>query len=252
MKWHRQFWEEPQAQAEFDYWTKVPTWSPEEIVALSLSKDPRFVSSEKFVQSTRGTVFSATYFERLEIVQRHQAAGELDDRTRSTRVIEWAEEYDFPMPNALVERVQQLEQKRMKKRNTQVGTLSASAIEATASVLQALPDHVTEAVNATSEPGDSPGHSFEAPTPPSAPTELEILDPNEQPLHPKQRKTLLILVGAMVLSSYRYKPGSDMGALTHTLETQLIKLGVPLHKDTIRGFVRAGLDMLAENQSKKK
>lgn len=252
MKWHRQFWEEPQAKADFIHWAKVPDWSLEEIVALSLKKDPRAVSSDKFVHGTRGTTFSAAYFERLDLVQRHHAAGNLDDRTRTTKVIEWAEEYDFALPEELVERVQQLEQKRMKKRNMPGDTIAASTPEEATSVPQPLPDHITEAVNATSEPGDRQDHPIDAPSLPSTPKELEILDPDEQPLHPKQRKTLLILIGAMVLKSYRYKPGSDMGTLMRTLETQLNDLGVPLHKDTIRNVVRSGLGMLEENQSKKK
>lgn len=252
MQWHRQFWEEPQTKAEFEYWTKMPTWSLEEIVALSLGKCPYFVSSDKFVHGTRGTDFSTAYFSRLEIVQRHYADGELSERTRPTRVVEWALEYDFPMPKELVERVQQMELRRMEKRNTQFGTIGAETIQHIASVQNPVVDGVTEESNATSKPSDTPDLPIEGPDLPSTSKESEAVDPNEQPLHPKHRKTLLTLIGVMVLKSYRYKIGSDLGALTHTLESQLIDLGIQMHKDTIRNYVRSALAMVEENQAKRK
>ena len=243
------FFEEPHAMAEFKYWVLQPDWSLEEIVALSLGKDPRVVSDDKFVHGTRGTEFSAAYSTRLKTVVRHHAAGELKERTRPAKVIEWAEEFDFPLPQELVELVRQLQQKRMRKRNPLAATIEASAPEHAVAAPQPLSIHHAESENIPREPGKTSDAPTEALSDQSAANEPEILDPEEQPFHPKHRKTLLILVAAMVIKSYRYKSGMDMGALTRTIEAHLDDLGVQMHRDTIRNCVRSGIKMLEGNCS---
>lgn len=115
MGWPSHFYDDPTAVADVDYWSKMPEWSLEEIVALSLGKDPRVVSSDKFVHGTRGTEFSAAYFTRLEIVGRNHLANQLGDSTPPIKVIEWANVIEFSFPTELIEAVRLVDQRRRGK-----------------------------------------------------------------------------------------------------------------------------------------
>jgi hypothetical protein len=165
-------------------------------------------------------------------------------------VIEWAEKYEFPLPQELIELVRQLQQKRMRKRNPPAATIEPSAPQQAVAGPQPLSTGAAEPKNIPGEPGMTSNTPLEAPSDQSAANEPEILDPEEQPLHPKHRKTLLLLIATMAIKSYRYKVGTDMGALTRTIEAHLLDLGVQLHKDTIRNCVRSGIAILEENRSK--
>ncbi|MCZ8261153.1 MAG: hypothetical protein O9333_13605 [Beijerinckiaceae bacterium] len=269
MKWHRRFWEEPQAQAEFDYWTKVPAWSPEEIVALSLSKDPRFVSSEKFVQSTRGTEFSATYFERLEIVQRHQAAGELDDRTRSTRVIEWAEEYDFALPQELVEMVRKVAERRAKK--LLITNLPSTAVTERALVEEAVWREVQTRPADMPQNVDDPGNTVEdnMPTPePSesgirmatnahgSPSKMVKKTPasahaeNPDLLGIREQKNMQIMLAVIAIKMFQFDRNAPRNGAIQKVIKHLKAYGVPLSKGTVLKNLRAAAHVMEERLEK--
>lgn len=232
-----QFWEEPHAQADFSHWAKIPAWSLEEIVALSLNKDPRFVSSDKFVQSTRGTEFSATYFQQLEIVQRHHAAGDLDDRTRTTKVIEWAEEYDFALPQELVERVRDLEERRVKKRELPQQEPTMPAPE--------KPVHEAAVITMSEPPLES-----QRPDKAEASSERQLAvgkkakgTSDERP-NKRQLDNLQSLLAVMAISKFQYDPNAAKSPVPQMLAKLLKRYGVSIGAQTIRNHIKDGIDLL--------
>lgn len=227
MQWHRQFWEEPQTKAEFEYWTKMPTWSLEEIVALSLGKSPYFVSSEKFVHGTRGTDFSTAYFSRLEIVQRHHADGELSERTRPTRVIEWALEYDFPMPEELVERVQQMEKRRMEKR---VPPEREPAVSAREQPFQ----EATDVKKNETQPDQQITQAEDASPERQLAIKKAANETGESLPGKRQLDNLRALLAVMAISKFQYDPNAEKSPVPQKLARLLERHGVTVGPQTIR------------------
>lgn len=242
MIWHRQFFEEPQTNAEFAYWAKMPDWSVEEIAALSLGKDPRFVSSKKFVHGTRGTEFSAIYRSQLKLAQSHRASGRLGRRTCPVQVIEWAEAYDFLLPNDLVDLVRKLEARRTKKRELLQQVLTISAPEQSPHEVDALQ---------SSEP--LPDKQSAEPTAEALEIDFAASENPEKIRLTSQAKrqlaNLRALLAAMAISKYNYNP-EVKSEVPEILANLLDKKGVQLGAETIRIHLKAGSNLLLKARAK--
>lgn len=242
MKWHRQFWEEPQAQADFDYWIKVPAWSPEEIVALSLGKDPRFVSSEKFVPSTRGTDFSAAYFERLDFVGRHRDSGDLDDNTRVPKIFQWAKAYVFEFPQELIKRVRKLEDRLMKGRHAHGSTPDPVPLQPSAVDASEAPE-IVSSENVRIAPDPAEGVAAEAPAVPKR---------SEKLLDLREQQNLQLMLAAMAIKSYKFDRHAAKNDATQKIVKHLSDLGVSISKGTVVKHVRLAIDLLDEKADRVK
>ena len=102
------FFNQPYAAANFEYWSKMSYWTMDEAIALSLGKDPKFVTLSK-VQSYRGySPFIAKYNANREQVTRAKTMGQLWDSTIPNIFITWAERMRFELPVELVNNVKSL------------------------------------------------------------------------------------------------------------------------------------------------
>lgn len=238
------FFDEPQTKADFDYWSKVPNWSLEEIVAVSLGKDPRFVSTEKFGHGTRGNEFSAAYFERLDIVHHHRADGELEEKTSSTRVIAWAEEHDFPLPQELVDLVRQLRDRRMKKHGGADAEPAKPDRSASASDPAARATDKQEARFQQSEPAEFAGNG-------ELPISKGPKKKADRQLLKRERETLQALLAAMAIAKYQYNPDQLKSKTPQMLVKLLKNRGLTIGAQTVRNHLKDGADLLPKRRPEK-
>lgn len=235
------FYEQPHAKAEFQYWVTQPDWGLEDIVALSLSKDPRIVCSDKFVHGTRGTEFSTAYFTRLETVERHHSAGELDTRTRPSKVIEWAEEYDFSLPQELIELVRNLEERRMEKHKIFAAAPAAPMPPAS-----------------TDEPAESPVNGQEAGSPKRDASKLANDDQLaiskrskkdvDRRLLTRERETLQALLAAIAIAKYQYNSDDAKSKVPQLVVKLLKNHGLTISAQTIRNHLKDGAELLPKRR----
>jgi hypothetical protein len=239
MNWYRRFWEEPLAQADFSYWAKVPAWSLEEIVALLLGKDPRLDVVHAYGESPHGIEFSCTHDTLVEIVLRHQAAGELDVLTRSTKVIEWAEKYDFAMPQGLIESVLDREVRWVKKRelSKQWPTVPELEKPADGPATVRMNEHPLEkqSVESTEATSDNELAASEGSE------EIELSSQAK-----RQLANLRALLAAMAISKYNYDPNARKSEVPQILANLLEKRSVRLSAQTIRRHLEAGNEALSK------
>lgn len=238
------FFDEPQTKADFVYWSKIPQWTLDQIVALSLGKDPRFVSLDKFTHGTRGNDFAAAYFGRLDIVHAHRAAGELEEKTSSTRVIEWAEEYDFPLPQELVDLVRQLRDRRMKK--NEVTDAEPAALEHSESTTSPAASTIV-AVEGISEQSDA--------AEPAGNSELAIRKGRKKNadrlLLTRERETLQALLTAMAIAKYQYNPDDAKSKTPQLLVKLLERHGLTTGAQTVRNHLKDGAKLLPKRRPEK-
>ena len=90
----RRWYNQPSAAADYAYWCKVALWSLDEVVALSLGRDPRKVRWGRGAGGVQSLVqispFARQYEDRKRIVEAAFSAGELRASTSPWAVAIWA------------------------------------------------------------------------------------------------------------------------------------------------------------------
>jgi hypothetical protein len=89
-------------------WAKMAYWTPDEAVALSLSRDPRFAKWVTVEHLTSTSPFANKFAAQREIVMRAKTMGQLPSKTVPLHFVAWAESRQFPMPDELIEAVKAL------------------------------------------------------------------------------------------------------------------------------------------------
>lgn len=277
------FFDEPQTKADFDFWSTVPTWSLDEIVALSLGKDPRFVSSDKFGHGMRGNDFSAAFFGRLHQAERAKEAGILSDHTPATHAIKWADGAGFAFPKDVVKKV-----RRFARLTTMKTSITAAPVESNATdseikteldsfarpSARPLPARNRELTQPISEHGSTPQAAKQL-SRTAVPLQLSEHQPKKQSVEPtlatsaielavdedpekipltsqakRQLANLRALLAAMAISKYNFNP-EVKSEVPEILANLLDKKGVQLGAETIRIHLKAGSDLLLKGHPKK-
>jgi hypothetical protein len=104
-KWR--FFNEPEADANFEHWAACAAWTPNEAVALSLGKEPSVVNLPAIGRMIgRGdSPFVRTFKQRSQMVLRAIAAGDLEKPLLPSAFLEWTKNVGLPLPPRLIELV---------------------------------------------------------------------------------------------------------------------------------------------------
>ena len=102
---------QPKAKADFTFWSRMTYWNVEEVVALSLGRDPRLVNEESIKQIYRWETlpFPNEYLKRKDLIGRAFEFEDLPERFRPKAFVEWARKIDLEIPKELEEELEQLE-----------------------------------------------------------------------------------------------------------------------------------------------
>jgi hypothetical protein len=105
----KRFFHEPQADAEFDHWSKMARWTTDEATALSLGKAPEVVNWDKLEHISRSP-FADQYAKRRNLVLRAELEGELEARILPAKFVTWAEQRRVTLPPELKKAVRAVDQ----------------------------------------------------------------------------------------------------------------------------------------------
>lgn len=93
-----EFYNSPEADADFSHWLKAGVWHSDEVIPLSLGKDPRVVNRTS-LRSPRSSTspFRVEYKRREWLVERAIEAGQLSASMKPESFIEWADKAGFDL-----------------------------------------------------------------------------------------------------------------------------------------------------------
>jgi len=106
----QQFFNRPEAEADFSHWACMAYWSAEEAVALILGKDPKrvnLINLEEYY--TRVSPFIQRFKNLKELIDRAIEVEDLPKQPTPRQSVEWAKKIDFKIPSDLEEELEQLE-----------------------------------------------------------------------------------------------------------------------------------------------
>jgi hypothetical protein len=206
---------QPYARADVSRWAKMAYWAPDEAVALSLGRDPRFANWENLQQLVQSSRFAYSYAAQREIVMRAKDMGQLWGKTPPALFLAWAERRQFSMPDDLSEAVKA------------IGTPAVDwkmLFDQSQLQVEALSKRIAEL-----EGDNSLG-------------EAERLDPRE-------RESLLKLVIGMAIQGYSYDPHSKRSSTVSEIASDLHLKGISISEDTVRRHLANGKKLLSGDET---
>jgi hypothetical protein len=201
----------PSAQADFEYWARMPHWTLDEAVALSLGKAPEQVSWRKLAELVDCSSIAAEYSRRRDLAVRYVACRQLDDPLLPATFITWADQVGFSVP---VELRNALDARGIK--DTDWKTLYeglAAALADKDAIFQAL-----QAMKVNLEAAQAESRAAKA-------------------LSTKERDSMLAIIAAMAVRKYRYNPNALKNAATQNIADDVQEVRLRLDVDTVRKYV---------------
>jgi hypothetical protein len=258
---------QPYAQADFQYWAQMSYWSPDEGVALSFGKNPAVASWETLKTLTWKSSFASFYASRRLVVTRAVEMGQLWQKTSPSVFLAWAERMKFEMPQDLKDATDALgvqigdwktlygnSQSLLEKARTEASDLRSARMEdfkdrsKAFAELRETHDRVLAAAERLSATKDQviaqrdeiiaeQRSTIEA-------LQIGAAGAVTKPLGTRERDSLLKLVVGLAIGGYGYNPRAARNASVKEIAGDLDRHGVPLDEDTIRKYLTEGKEML--------
>lgn len=266
---------QPQAQADFEYWAKMSVWSVDEAVALSLGRDPRHVNSKLVESYAKVSAFASLFTDRRNLVRRAVAALQLNEYTTPGAFLAWASCFKLQVPDALTKAVDELgiEIVDWKTRYDEAVALVTALREE----LQQNHDRHMAAVKDHSETIDKfrrhmeemaagrqrlmagkdgmiagkdrliadQAETIAALT--ARVAELEALSMNKS-LGTRERESLLKLVIGLAMDGYGYDPKASRSPIAREIAGHLALLKLSIDEDTVRKYLNEAKDLISTDE----
>ena len=97
------FFDQPDAQADFEYWSKAEYWTSDEAVAISFGKNPKVVTGEALKNYRGKAQFADNYFSRCDLLDRAIQSDRLPREIPPADFLEWAHQRSIPIPRELTD-----------------------------------------------------------------------------------------------------------------------------------------------------
>lgn len=100
LKSKREWWTDPQYQADFEHWSRIDNWSAEEGIILSLGLDPSKVNPEQLQAEAEYGGLPQEFTNRLEVVKSSVRSRKLDANSNEPKkVIDWLNSKRYSHPD---------------------------------------------------------------------------------------------------------------------------------------------------------
>lgn len=193
------------ARADLGFWAKASHWSSDEAAALSLGYAPLFVNSCT-VKPHLGTSIKANEFDqRLMLILRALDVGALKPQFSPREFVIWADHVGLPLP---------------KKLRDAIGAIGISDVTSETKI-----DELQRQIAVLK-------------------MELEQCKAANREAHPRERRSLQILVAGMAAGPYRFNPKADRNSATAAIVGDIERLGLSMDKDTVLTHLRCAFDEL--------
>ncbi len=219
----RRYFNQLDAEADFDYWAKMAHWKLDEAIALSFGKNPEIVywkRLEKILAYT--SPFVQKYSKIRELVIRAKIAGKLSDPILPQQFINWAISNQISFPKNLYEKVRakwtnfvdwEKMYKDLSEENKRLTDLAESATDALMNKIGKI----------TSDKSYT------------------------RSLQTRERQTLHKMIIGMAKDAYGYDSNASRSPFPKELEGILDGLGVSVSDDTIRDKLKEAAELLPQN-----
>lgn len=229
------FYNQPNATADFEHWSKFAHWTLDEAVALSFGKAPELVNWSTISKYLQLSSFAVQYSRRRELALRAAQWKQLYDPVLPGIFLAWAKRLEIEMPAALVAAVQKRgpildwqslldEMKAAHAKKEENWTASDEAKDRTIAAKDRILAAVEQRVRNLEE---------------QQPTQ-----PIEKQLSTRERESLLKLVIGMAVGGYGYDSTARRSEQTSAIADDLLQAGVPLDADTVRKWLREAAEFL--------
>ena len=231
-RWYNQ----PDAIADYDFWSKATYWNLDEAIALTLGKDPRQVEWPDLEAITDYPTppFVAKFTEIRELAKRAINYKELFDPAVPSFFLAWARRIDLEMPDQLILAVektgirvgewQDLYEELLKRHNEMVKEANRKHDEMSEEISK-----LTETARQLQSQLDSKAAS--------------------QGLEPRGRSSLLKLILVMAVKKYGYRPGNKnkaTGGNRESISSDTQKLGLKMDNETIRKYLNEASEAFSD------
>lgn len=254
------FYNQPESAADFKYWAKLSYWSLEEIVALSLGRNPKRVNWQSIGRFYSDSEFVRQYDQHRTIVNRAKAMGQLWEQTIPSVAVAWARRMRLEIPDQLAAEIDALGiqvadwKSLFDQQQEAFPKLSASLAEEREKYLRAMKENskFQEEYSAKAN-GTIAGYQTLVESLKAKNKELsEALDrlqkdeanSGKREMGTRERESLLKLVIGMAMGGYGFNPTMARNSATADIETDLTTRGIPLDADTIRKYLNEAKALL--------
>lgn len=214
------FFSKPTANADFDYWAKMPLWSLDEALALAFGKSPKVVNKKSLSEVFSWTSpFVREYEKVAELARRSVIWQTLHDPTAPILFIKWAKETDIPLADELVEKVEARSVKLIdwKSRYDEFVEEATNGLKRANAIIDEKDRIIAE---------------------------LQCQAGGERSLGTRERESLLKMVIAMVVDGYGYDISAKRSPIPQQIADTLALQGIPLDVDTVRKWLNEAKDLL--------
>ena len=221
----RQFFNQPQARADFAHWAKLDYWTLEEGIALCFGKSPKVVTRKSVEPARDVSPFARQFMDALEIAARARAMDQIADSNIPGFFIAWAKRMELPFPAEL----EALVAKRAPVMDWQ------AACEKWQANSQQWQEAHGKATARVAELERALAAALQ-----SAPNGIN------KPLATVERENLLALIGALCeLAGLDLRPETQGFAEAKKLANELARRNVTLTPQTVAGKIVAGRELIA-------
>ncbi len=220
------FFNLPETNADFEYWSKMTHWKLDEAIALSFGKNPERVNKE----SIKGYQYCYSplvqeYHKIEELARRAIIWKRLYDPALPPLFIRWTKENDIKFPEELEKMVvarqgnyydwKKMYEDLLEKNNNNVKIANELIAEKDKKIL-----------------------------------ELETNKKTEKPLHSKEKETLLKMIVGMAIDGYGFDPAANRSPVPKEISDILAEKGMSLDADTVRRWLKEGAEILPRSIDK--
>jgi hypothetical protein len=224
----RRFFNQPSANADYDYWSKMAHWTLDEAIALSFGKNPKVVYPGRLSNFPSYTSPFVEEFEKLkELTERAHTWKKLYDPVLPIIFVKWTTDMDIPFSLELANKV------REKAKNFVDWKIKYDALwEETKTSIEKLiasSEDSNQTIKKLNEILELKDQKI---------TELETSQPQAKPLHTKEQETLLKMIVGMAVGGYAYDPNASRTSTAKEISDDLLRLGLSLDQDTVRKWLK--------------
>ena len=97
------FFEQLDAQADLEHWSRAEYWTPDEAVAVSFGKNPNVVNANTLKSYLGKASFADEYYLRRDLVDRAIQSGRLPREIPPADFVAWLHQRSIPVPRGLAD-----------------------------------------------------------------------------------------------------------------------------------------------------
>lgn len=210
---------QPEALADIEHWSRAACWALDEAVALSFGRNPYVVTFDLVAPYIQESRFALAYARLQDLVERGAAAGQLAAPIEPVHFIEWCDrwsiEFHHPLRQALEQRGAAVNWREAYQSSQEwIVDLNIELDEVTA-----LANHLQEQITRLREERKANKTA------------------DKEAVGPKERSSVLKLILGMAIAGYGFDPRATRCSTVKEILSDMHLKGISLGEDTVRKYL---------------